>query len=180
MWLLVCLYVESNFFLFWTLVFDLKGDGVTIFLSSFQFDTLTVIRSKFTMLFSLTELILFELLEAPVYPTSEKSLPTPPAFSMNFPASDAKFYSQHQQQMLVEEYPERPGQPECSYFMKTGDCKYRSGCKFHHPKDRNPKTSSFTVSDQGLPLRPVSFSPSRPCLLFNYNGMSILSYSSLV
>uniref|UniRef100_A0A5B6Z193 Putative zinc finger CCCH domain-containing protein 67 n=1 Tax=Davidia involucrata TaxID=16924 RepID=A0A5B6Z193_DAVIN len=92
--------------------------------------------------------------QAPVYPTPERSLPTPPAFAMNNPATETNFYAHHQQQMVVEEFPERPGQPECSYFMKTGDCKFRSGCKFHHPKNRIPKTSSFSLSDKGLPLRP--------------------------
>ncbi|XP_028116350.1 zinc finger CCCH domain-containing protein 67 isoform X2 [Camellia sinensis] len=91
---------------------------------------------------------------APVYPTPVRSLPTPPAF-LNTPA-DANFYTHHTQPMLVDEFPERPGQPECSYFLKTGDCKYRSGCKFHHPKNRMPKTaaSALTLSDKGLPLRP--------------------------
>ncbi|THF98582.1 hypothetical protein TEA_028867 [Camellia sinensis var. sinensis] len=92
--------------------------------------------------------------QAPVYPTPVRSLPTPPAF-LNTPA-DANFYTHHTQPMLVDEFPERPGQPECSYFLKTGDCKYRSGCKFHHPKNRMPKTaaSALTLSDKGLPLRP--------------------------
>ncbi|KAJ7568497.1 hypothetical protein O6H91_01G034700 [Diphasiastrum complanatum] len=32
--------------------------------------------------------------------------------------------------------PERPGEPDCTFYMKTGDCKYGSKCKFNHPKDR--------------------------------------------
>ncbi|OWM71476.1 hypothetical protein CDL15_Pgr005663 [Punica granatum] len=31
-------------------------------------------------------------------------------------------------------FPERPGQPECPHHIKTGDCKYKSLCRFHHPK----------------------------------------------
>lgn len=62
----------------------------------------------------------------------------------------------HQPQMLVDEFPERPGQPECSYFLRTGDCKYKSNCKYHHPKNRIPKSPPCTLSDKGLPLRPVS------------------------
>ncbi|KAM3300884.1 hypothetical protein ACQJBY_041752 [Aegilops geniculata] len=34
------------------------------------------------------------------------------------------------------QYPERPGQPECRYYMQFGKCKYLSACIFHHPKDR--------------------------------------------
>ncbi|XP_031265077.1 zinc finger CCCH domain-containing protein 65-like isoform X3 [Pistacia vera] len=49
----------------------------------------------------------------------------------------------HQQQ--IEEFPERPGQPECSYFMKTGNCKYGSSCKFHHPKSRSSGSSVCTL-----------------------------------
>lgn len=67
-------------------------------------------------------------------------------------------HHQPQSQMMGSDYPERPGQPECSYFMKTGDCKYRSGCKFHHPKSRITKTAPSVLSDKGLPLRPVSTS----------------------
>lgn len=92
--------------------------------------------------------------QAPVYPTSERSLPTPPAFALNSSAGDTSLYTHHQQQMLVGDFPERPGQPECSYFLKTGDCKYRSACKFHHPKSRISKTSQSVLSDKGLPLRP--------------------------
>nr|GFC72285.1 zinc finger CCCH domain-containing protein 33 [Tanacetum cinerariifolium] len=33
------------------------------------------------------------------------------------------------------EYPERPGQPECEYYLKTGTCKFGPTCKFHHPRD---------------------------------------------
>lgn len=92
--------------------------------------------------------------QAPVYPTSEKRLPTPPAFAMNNPATKTNFYTRPQQPQLVEEYPERPGQPECSYFIKFGDCKYRSNCKFHHPKSRISKANASTLNDKGLPLRP--------------------------
>nr|KAJ0203873.1 hypothetical protein LSAT_V11C500296670 [Lactuca sativa] len=32
--------------------------------------------------------------------------------------------------------PERPREPECRYFMHTGNCKYGSNCKYHHPKEK--------------------------------------------
>jgi hypothetical protein len=28
---------------------------------------------------------------------------------------------------------ERPGQPDCSFFMRTGACKFGEKCKFNHP-----------------------------------------------
>ncbi|KAK1433882.1 hypothetical protein QVD17_10800 [Tagetes erecta] len=91
---------------------------------------------------------------AHVYPNSDRGLPIPPAFFLNNPPSDANMYTHHQQPMVVSEYPERPGQPDCSYFMKTGDCKYRTSCKFHHPKSRITRSTPSVLSDKGLPLRP--------------------------
>ncbi|XP_057515789.1 zinc finger CCCH domain-containing protein 43-like isoform X1 [Amaranthus tricolor] len=58
------------------------------------------------------------------------------------------------QQMPNGQYPERPGQPECEFFMKTGNCKFKSACRFHHPKDRISSPSA--LNQTGLPLRPGS------------------------
>ncbi|XP_051127928.1 zinc finger CCCH domain-containing protein 58-like [Andrographis paniculata] len=30
-------------------------------------------------------------------------------------------------------FPERPGEPECRFYLRTGSCKFGSGCKYHHP-----------------------------------------------
>ncbi|KAL6997051.1 hypothetical protein U1Q18_007174 [Sarracenia purpurea var. burkii] len=83
-----------------------------------------------------------------VYQAPQRRLPMPPAFALNNVA-DTNFYTHRKHQMVVDEFPERPGQPECSYFLKTGDCKYRSGCKFHHPKNRLPMSATFALSDKG-------------------------------
>ncbi|KAK6920587.1 Zinc finger, CCCH-type [Dillenia turbinata] len=91
--------------------------------------------------------------QAPVYP-SERTLHPPPTYLINNQLTETKVYTQQQQQIMVDEFPERPGQPECGYFLKTGDCKYRSGCKFHHPKNRITQSSPCILSDKGLPLRP--------------------------
>ncbi|KAH6777185.1 floral homeotic protein [Perilla frutescens var. hirtella] len=58
-------------------------------------------------------------------------------------------------------YPQRPGQLECDYYMKTGICKFGNNCKFHHPMDRSAPTVSAAESPQqnvkltlaGLPRR---------------------------
>ncbi|KAL2495674.1 Zinc finger CCCH domain-containing protein 37 [Forsythia ovata] len=58
-------------------------------------------------------------------------------------------------------YPQRPGHPECDYYMKTGVCKFGENCKFHHPIDRSAPTASAKESVQqnvkltlaGLPRR---------------------------
>ncbi|XP_019100682.1 PREDICTED: zinc finger CCCH domain-containing protein 32 isoform X2 [Camelina sativa] len=51
-------------------------------------------------------------------------------------------------------FPERPGEPECQYYLKTGDCKFGTSCKFHHPRDRVPPRANCILSPIGLPLRP--------------------------
>ncbi|KAK4484345.1 hypothetical protein RD792_006922 [Penstemon davidsonii] len=30
-------------------------------------------------------------------------------------------------------YPERPGEPDCIYYLRTGSCGYGSNCRFNHP-----------------------------------------------
>lgn len=51
-------------------------------------------------------------------------------------------------------FPERPGEPECQFYMKTGDCKFGAVCKFHHPRERTIPTPNCVLSPMGLPLRP--------------------------
>ncbi|XP_038693852.1 zinc finger CCCH domain-containing protein 3-like [Tripterygium wilfordii] len=49
-----------------------------------------------------------------------------------------------------QNFPDRPDQPECRYFMSTGTCKYGSDCKYNHPKERIAQP----LFDNGLPSRP--------------------------
>ncbi|KAG5153812.1 hypothetical protein JHK82_011781 [Glycine max] len=93
------------------------------------------------------------IFEASVY-LPERSIHPPSTFVMNNPAIDTNVYMHHQKQMPVDEFPERPGEPECSFFLKTGDCKFKSNCKFHHPKNRVTRLPPCNLSDKGLPLRP--------------------------
>lgn len=60
--------------------------------------------------------------------------------------------------------PERPGEPECRYFMNNGACKYGSNCKYHHPKENMVQYIANSMSPFGLPLRP---------------GLPVCSYYSL-
>ncbi|WOK95753.1 zinc finger CCCH domain-containing protein 37 isoform X2 [Canna indica] len=58
-------------------------------------------------------------------------------------------------------YPQRPGELECDFYMKTGHCKFGERCKFHHPIDRSAPTSVANQAPQqsvkltlaGLPRR---------------------------
>uniref|UniRef100_A0A0E0LC36 C3H1-type domain-containing protein n=1 Tax=Oryza punctata TaxID=4537 RepID=A0A0E0LC36_ORYPU len=36
----------------------------------------------------------------------------------------------------VEEHPRRPGEPDCSYFVKFGSCKFGMSCVYNHPDPR--------------------------------------------
>lgn len=38
--------------------------------------------------------------------------------------------------MELGPYPERVGEPDCSYYMRTGMCRFGMTCKFNHPADR--------------------------------------------
>uniref|UniRef100_A0A803N5K9 C3H1-type domain-containing protein n=1 Tax=Chenopodium quinoa TaxID=63459 RepID=A0A803N5K9_CHEQI len=49
--------------------------------------------------------------------------------------------------------PERPGEPDCPYFLKTQKCKFGQMCKFNHPKDKLD-SSSCKTDDPDLPDRP--------------------------
>ncbi|XP_031283554.1 zinc finger CCCH domain-containing protein 67 [Pistacia vera] len=93
--------------------------------------------------------------QGPLYPPERSINPTPP-YAMKPPVIETNVYTHQQQQqhMLVDEFPERPGQPDCSFFLKTGDCKFKSNCKYHHPKNRISKSQPCALSDKGLPLRP--------------------------
>lgn len=44
---------------------------------------------------------------------------------------------------------------ECSYYLRTGQCKFGSTCKFHHPQPLN-----MMVSLQGSPVYPSLHSPT--------------------
>ncbi|GAA0143517.1 RNA metabolism protein [Lithospermum erythrorhizon] len=58
-------------------------------------------------------------------------------------------------------YPQRPGETECDFYIKTGICKFGDKCRFHHPLDRPTNTMTTTEAYQlnvklslaGLPRR---------------------------
>ncbi|KAJ7555475.1 hypothetical protein O6H91_05G040500 [Diphasiastrum complanatum] len=64
-------------------------------------------------------------------------------------------------------FPERPGQPECQYYMKTGDCKFGATCRYHHPKDRATPSATCSLSPMGLPIRPGA----PPCNYYTRYGI---------
>ncbi|CAH8346211.1 unnamed protein product [Eruca vesicaria subsp. sativa] len=88
--------------------------------------------------------------QAPSAYPPERSVLPPTTYSANNSLAATSSFSQ----LSAEEFPERPDQPECSYYVKTGDCKFKYKCKYHHPKNRLPKQSPSSFNDKGLPLRP--------------------------
>jgi len=48
-------------------------------------------------------------------------------------------------------YPKREGVEQCSFFVKNGNCKYGTTCRWHHPEFIFPNVDFNSI---GLPLRP--------------------------
>lgn len=63
-------------------------------------------------------------------------------------------------------FPERPGQPDCQYYLKTGECKFGSSCRYHHPPERAAIVSACSLTPLGLPLRPGE----QTCAFYMRNG----------
>lgn len=58
-------------------------------------------------------------------------------------------------------YPERPGEPDCTYYVRTGLCRFGSTCRFNHPHDRKlvliPFLCFCSISDNILLLYYLAF-----------------------
>ncbi|VVB04733.1 unnamed protein product [Arabis nemorensis] len=91
---------------------------------------------------------------ASVYSSERSVFNLSTTYLMNNSLAETNIFSPYKHQMPAEEFPERPDQPECSYYLKTGDCKFKFNCKYHHPKNRLPKQPPYALNDKGLPLRP--------------------------
>ncbi|GAB2281330.1 hypothetical protein Dimus_015927 [Dionaea muscipula] len=65
-----------------------------------------------------------------------------------------------------DKFPQRPGQPDCKYYMKTGDCKFGSSCRYNHPPEWAASTAAYFLSPLGLPLRPGT----ETCTFYMQNG----------
>lgn len=92
---------------------------------------------------------------SPIYNTYRQN--ETPSGSQGFPSYQSGAVSTSLYTMQKENvFPERPDQPECQFYMKTGDCKFGATCKFHHPRERLIPIPNCVLSPLGLPLRPVS------------------------
>ncbi|KAE8681970.1 Zinc finger CCCH domain-containing protein 32 [Hibiscus syriacus] len=88
-----------------------------------------------------------------------------PSFAGPYPLLTSKtdFSSSNQKEHT---FPQRTGEPECQYYLKTGDCKFGSSCRYHHPRDRVVPQTNCILSPMGLPLRPGV----QPCAFYLQNG----------
>lgn len=41
-------------------------------------------------------------------------------------------------------YPDRPGEPNCIYYLRTGSCGYGSNCRFNHPSNPEQVRKDFS------------------------------------
>lgn len=62
------------------------------------------------------------------------------------------------QEMELEQLPQRDGEKDCSFYLKTGCCKFGATCKFHHPRDRQLAAEAAGIispdlNASGLPIR---------------------------
>jgi hypothetical protein len=42
-------------------------------------------------------------------------------------------------------FPRRPGEPDCSYYVKFGTCRFGAKCKFNHPARKKKSKVGFFV-----------------------------------
>lgn len=103
--------------------------------------------------------IIISFLQAPVHPAASPNTPPilggGPAYAMTQLSPSAHSYPLTVSQ-TDHVFPQRPGETECQFYMKTGDCKFGSSCRYRHPPELTLPNTNIVLSPMGLPLRPVS------------------------
>ena len=67
-------------------------------------------------------------------------------------------------------FPERIGEPDCSYYMRTGLCRFGATCKFNHPPNRKLVASNYIFVCNVLKLVVISITYcSTDCWKFTSN-----------
>lgn len=54
-------------------------------------------------------------------------------------------------------YPDRPGEPDCIYYLRTGLCGYGSNCRFNHPKYGSQVIKNVLLIDMHGFYRVIAF-----------------------
>ena len=56
----------------------------------------------------------------------------------------------------LHQYPIRPGQPNCNFYMRTGSCAFGPTCKFNHPLPQLKEVGRpFNACQNGLIMLPL-------------------------
>jgi hypothetical protein len=100
----------------------------------------------------------------PLYGLSHQGPQSAVAYGSNYaPLPSSTWPSSNKQEVV---FPERPGQPECHHYMKTGTCKFGATCKYNHPQYMSTPRSNYMLSPLGLPIRPGA----QPCVYYSQHG----------
>ena len=51
--------------------------------------------------------------------------------------------------------PERPGEADCAYYLRTGACGYGERCRYNHPRDRDRAAPVSAASSRAVSPHPV-------------------------
>lgn len=51
-----------------------------------------------------------------------------------------------------EKLPERPGEADCAYYLRTGACGYGERCRYNHPRDRPAPVRATLIHAAPPPL----------------------------
>uniref|UniRef100_A0A2P2MI58 Uncharacterized protein MANES_03G192500 n=2 Tax=Rhizophora mucronata TaxID=61149 RepID=A0A2P2MI58_RHIMU len=92
-------------------------------------------------------------------------IPSAPAYTGTYQAMPATAGPSSISQQ-EHSFPDRPGQPECQYYVKTGHCKFGSSCRYHHPPELVAPKENVVLGPMGLPLRPGA----PPCMHYTQRG----------
>ncbi|KAK1279057.1 Zinc finger CCCH domain-containing protein 32 [Acorus gramineus] len=103
---------------------------------------------------------------APSYNVPHQLSPSAPAYTGPFSHTSISAGPSSSGQK-AHKFPERPGQAECQFYMRTGDCKYGSTCKYHHPPEWSIPQTNCVLSPMGLPIRPGT----PPCTFYMQHGI---------
>lgn len=98
-------------------------------------------------------------IEVPSSGHESKSTATVEAAGHNIAASDsvsAKKLTPVAQEHNSKGMPIRPGEVDCSFYIKTGSCMYGSTCRFNHPERHHPVLDFPLVAPLGQSILPTS------------------------
>ncbi|KAK4265704.1 hypothetical protein QN277_026721 [Acacia crassicarpa] len=95
-------------------------------------------------------------------------LPSPaPAYSAPYQPLGSSFGPSITSPREQHSFPERPGQPECRHYMRTGECRFGPSCRYHHPPELIAPNVNVVLSPGGLPMRPGA----PPCIHYAQRGV---------